>query len=99
MELIKSPALTKIYLNPSGKCRQWHREHNIFFLNLCVRKLSSLPELSQGGNMARKAENETVNLMNYSTDLNKFLPRNMIEKTKQTLHTRLQSTHILFESG
>lgn len=30
--------------------------------------------------MARKAENETVNLMNYSTDLNKFLPRNMIEK-------------------
>lgn len=36
--------------------------------------------------MARKAENETENLRNYTTDLNKFLPRNMIEKKTNTSH-------------
>lgn len=32
-----------------------------YLKNLCIGKLSSLHELSQGGNMARKAENEIMN--------------------------------------
>lgn len=60
-------------------------ENATTFKNLYTRKLSTSHELSQGGNTVRKAENEMVNLMNYNTELNEFLARNIIGK-KQTLH-------------